>query len=62
MVVETSNHSINRRHGGSGRGDRTVSPKYHDGRFFLQAHAELSLCLTGGYMHNLIEEGIDERL
>jgi hypothetical protein len=35
VVVETSNHSINRRRGGSGRGDRTVSPRYHDGRFFL---------------------------
>jgi hypothetical protein len=43
VVVETSTHSINRRHGGSGRGDKTVSPRYHDGRFFLQAHAELSL-------------------
>jgi hypothetical protein len=62
VVVETLTHSINRRHGGSGRGDRTVSPRYHDGHFFLQAHAELSLQLTGGYTHSLIEEGTDERL
>jgi hypothetical protein len=62
VVVETSTHSINRRHGGSGRGDRTVSPRYPYGQFFLQAHAELSLCLTGGYMHSLTEEGTDERL
>jgi hypothetical protein len=47
-VVETSTHSINKRHGGSGRGDKTVSLRYHDGRFFLQAHADLSLCLTEG--------------
>jgi hypothetical protein len=46
VVVETSTHSINKRHGGSGRGDRTVSLRYHDGRFFLQAHVELSLHLT----------------
>jgi hypothetical protein len=35
VVVETSTQSINRRHGSSGRGDRTVSPRYHDGWFLL---------------------------
>jgi hypothetical protein len=60
LVIETSTHSINETHGGSGRGDKTVSPRYHDGRFFLQAHADLSLHLTEGYMHNLTEGCIDE--
>jgi hypothetical protein len=46
LVVETSTHSINRRHGGSGHGDRTVIPRYYDGRFFLQARVDLSLRLT----------------
>jgi hypothetical protein len=59
-VVETSAHSINRRHGGSGRGDKTVSPRYHDGRFFLQAHVDLILRLTEGYMHNLTKGCTDE--
>jgi hypothetical protein len=49
VVVETLTHSINRRHGGSGRGDRTVSPRYPYGWFFLQAHVDLSLRLTEGY-------------
>jgi hypothetical protein len=62
VVVETSTHSINRRRGGSGRGDKIVSPRYHDGRFFLLAHAELSLWLTGGYTHSLTEEGADVNL
>jgi hypothetical protein len=31
VMVETSTHSINRRCGGSSCGDRTVSPRYHDG-------------------------------
>jgi hypothetical protein len=31
VVVETSTQSINRRRGGSGSGDRTISPWYHDG-------------------------------
>jgi hypothetical protein len=35
LVVETSAQSINRKHGSYGRGDRTVSPRYHDGRFLL---------------------------
>jgi hypothetical protein len=35
VVVKTKTHSINRRHGGSSRGDRTVNPRHHDGRFFL---------------------------
>jgi len=34
-IVETSDHSINRRHGGSGYGDRTVSSRYHDEQFFM---------------------------
>jgi hypothetical protein len=55
------NHSINRSHGGSGHGDKTVSPRYHDGWFFLQAHAELNLRLMGGYMKNMIEEGADKK-
>jgi hypothetical protein len=59
VVVETSTHSINRRCGGSGRGDRIVSPRYHDGNFFLLSHAELILWLIGGYTHNLTEEGSD---
>jgi hypothetical protein len=62
VVVETSTHSINRRHGGSGRGDRTVSPRYHDGRFFLQAHVDLSLRLTEGYTHSLTEGCTDVKL
>jgi hypothetical protein len=40
----------------------TVSPRYPHGHFFLQAHAELSLHLTGGYTLSLTEEGADERL
>jgi hypothetical protein len=36
VVVETSTHSINRRHGGSGRGGSTVRPRYPDGRFFCR--------------------------
>jgi hypothetical protein len=35
LVAETSTQSINRRHGSYGRGDRTVSPRYHDGWFLL---------------------------
>jgi hypothetical protein len=62
VVVETLNHSINRRHGGSGHRVKVVSPRYHGGRVFLQAHAELNLHLTGGYMHSLTEEGANERL
>ena len=31
VVVETTTHSINGRHGGSGHGDRAVSLRYHDG-------------------------------
>jgi hypothetical protein len=62
VEVETLTHSINRRHGGSGCGSRTVSLRSHDGRFFLQPHAELSLHLTGAYTHSLTEEGADERL
>jgi hypothetical protein len=62
MVVETSNHSINRRHGGSGHRDRIVSARYHNGRVFLQAHTELSLRLIGGYTHSMKEEGADKRL
>jgi hypothetical protein len=46
VVVETLTHSINRRHGGSSRVDRTVSPRYPYGWFFLHSHYELSLCLT----------------
>jgi hypothetical protein len=61
-VVETSTHSINIRHGGSSRGDRVVSPRYHSGRVFLQAHAKINLRLTGGYTHSMIEEGADERI
>jgi hypothetical protein len=60
VVVETSTHSINARRGESGCGDRAVSPRYHGGRVFLQAHAEMNLCLTGGYTHSLTEEGADE--
>jgi hypothetical protein len=33
VVVETLTHSINRRHGGSGYGDRIDSLRYHDGCF-----------------------------
>jgi len=62
VVVETSTHSINRRCGGSGHGDRTVSSRYPYGQFFLHAHADLSLHLIGRYMHNLTKEGADERL
>jgi hypothetical protein len=62
VVVETLTHSINRKHGGSGCGDKTVSPRYPYGRFFLQAHVDLSLRLTGGYTHSLTEECTDERL
>jgi hypothetical protein len=46
LVVETSAHSINRRDGGFGHGDKTVSPRYHDGWFFLQAYYVMSLHLT----------------
>jgi hypothetical protein len=53
MVADTSTQSINRKHGGSDHGDKTISPRYHDGRFFLQDHVELSLRLTGGYTHSL---------
>jgi hypothetical protein len=35
LVVKISTHSINENHGGFGRGDKTVSSRYHDGRFFL---------------------------
>jgi hypothetical protein len=35
LVAETSAQSINRKHGSYGRGDRTVTPRYHDGRFLL---------------------------
>jgi hypothetical protein len=31
VVVETLTHSINKRHGGSGHGDKAVSLRYHDG-------------------------------
>jgi hypothetical protein len=62
VVVETSTHSINRSHGGSGHGNRIVNLRYPYGRFFLHAHAGLSLRLTGGYTHNLKEEGADESL
>jgi len=62
VVVNTSTHSINRRHRGYVHVNRFVIPRYHSGWPFLQAHAKLSLCLTGGYTHNLTEEGIDERL
>ena len=55
VVVETLNHSINRRHGGSSRADIIVNPRYPYGWFFLQAHADLSLRLTEGYMHSLTE-------
>jgi hypothetical protein len=58
-IVETSDHSINRRHGGSSHGDRTVSSRYHDGQFFMQGHADLSLCLTEGYTHSLTERCTD---
>jgi hypothetical protein len=61
VVVETSTHSINRRHGGSGHGDRAISPRYPYGWFFLHAHAELSLRLIGRYTHSLTEEGAEER-
>jgi hypothetical protein len=30
LVVETSTRSINEKHGGSGHGDKTVSPRYHE--------------------------------
>jgi hypothetical protein len=55
LVVETLAHSINKKHGGSVRGDRTVNPRYHDGQFFLQAYVDLSLHLTEGYTHSLTE-------
>jgi hypothetical protein len=42
LVVETSFHSINRRHGSSGRGDITVSPRYLDGWFLLAGPSELA--------------------
>jgi hypothetical protein len=35
VVVETLTHCINRRHGGSGCGEKNFSLRYHDGRFFL---------------------------
>jgi hypothetical protein len=35
LVVETSTHPINKRHGGSGHGDKTFSPRYHDGQVSL---------------------------
>jgi hypothetical protein len=35
VVVETSTHSINIKRGGPGRGDKTVSPRYHNGWFLL---------------------------
>jgi hypothetical protein len=62
VVVETSTHSINRRHGGSGHGDRTVSPRYPYGMVFLQAHADLSLRLIEGYTHSLTEGCTDVKL
>jgi len=61
LVVETSFHSINGRHGNSGRGDRFVSPRYQDGRFFLQGHADLIFRLTGGNTHSLTEGCTDEK-
>jgi hypothetical protein len=62
VVVETSTHSINRRHGVSGCGDRAINSRYHGGQVFLQVHAKTNLHLTGGYTHSLTEEGADERL
>jgi hypothetical protein len=53
MVVETLDHPINGRHGGSGHGDKDVSLRYPCGQIFLQAHAKLNLRLTEGYMHSL---------
>jgi hypothetical protein len=35
LIAETSTQSINRKHGSYGQGDRTVSPRYHDGQFLL---------------------------
>jgi hypothetical protein len=35
LVVETSFHSINKRHEGFGRGDRAISLSYQDGGFLL---------------------------
>jgi hypothetical protein len=62
VVVETSTHSINRRYGGSGCGDRTVSSRYPYGQLFLHAHAELSLHMTRGYMHSLKDKGEGRRI
>jgi hypothetical protein len=62
LVVKTSSHSINENHGGSGHGDRTISSRYHNGWFFLHAHAGLSLHLTEVYTHNLTEGCTEENL
>jgi hypothetical protein len=36
VMVETSTHSINIRHGGSSRGDNTIIPRYPNGRFLCR--------------------------
>jgi hypothetical protein len=42
LVVETLFHSINRRHGRSGRGDIIVNPRYLDGWFHLASPSNLA--------------------
>jgi hypothetical protein len=56
LMVETSTHSINGRHGRLDRGDWTIIPWYPCGHIYLQTHVDLSSCLIEGYMHILPED------
>jgi hypothetical protein len=60
LVAETSAQSINRKLGSYGRGDKLSARGTTMDGFFLQAHTDLSLRLTGGNTHSLTEGCTDE--
>jgi hypothetical protein len=59
VVVETSSHPINGKHGRPGRGGRLSAQSSPVDRFSCKAHADLSSRLTEECMHSLTEEDAD---